>query len=123
MTVSVSVPATASNLGGGFDCVGVAVHKRLHVTVGITTEGPPIAIERAGTLAALDASPDDDLIVVGFRAACARAGQLRSDDELVLCITGHGLKTLEALGDVAAAAPVIEPRLREVAALAAAAGR
>jgi len=53
----------------------------------------------------------------------SRAGQLRSDDELVLCITGHGLKTLEALGDVAAAAPVIEPRLREVAALAAAAGR
>ena len=75
MTVSVSVPATASNLGGGFDCVGVAVHKRLHVTVGIATDGRPIAIERAGTLAALDASPDDDLIVVGFRAACARAGR------------------------------------------------
>jgi len=52
VTVSVSVPATASNLGGGFDCVGVAVHKRLRVTVGIATEGPPITIERAGTLAA-----------------------------------------------------------------------
>ena len=51
----------------------------------------------------------------------ARAGRLRPDDELVLCITGHGLKTLEALGDAAAGAPVIEPRLREVAALAAAA--
>jgi threonine synthase len=50
----------------------------------------------------------------------ARSGRLRPDDELVLCITGHGLKTLEALGDVAARAPVIDPRLREVAALAAA---
>src|SRR6185312_13669651 len=60
---------------------------------------------------------------VAAALALSRAGQLRSDDELVLCITGHGLKTLEALGDVAAAAPVIEPRLREVAALAAAAGR
>jgi threonine synthase len=51
--------------------------------------------------------------------ARARAGRLEPDDELVLCITGHGLKTLEALGDVAASAPVIEPRLRDVAALAA----
>ena len=58
---------------------------------------------------------------VAAALALSRAGRLRSDDELVLCITGHGLKTLEALGDVAAAAPVIEPRLREVAALAAAA--
>jgi len=74
VTVSVSVPATASNLGGGFDCVGVAVHRRLRVSVGVAADGPPIAIERAGTLASLDVSPDDDLIVIGFRAACARAG-------------------------------------------------
>lgn len=75
MTVSVSVPATASNLGGGFDCVGVAVHRRLHVSVGIAADGPPVAIERAGTLADLAASPDDDLIVIGFRAACALANR------------------------------------------------
>lgn len=75
MTISVSVPATASNLGGGFDCIGVAVHRRLHVSAGIAADGPPIAIERTGTLTALDASPDDDLIVAGFRAACARAGR------------------------------------------------
>ena len=60
---------------------------------------------------------------VAAALALSRAGHLRSGDELVLCITGHGLKTLEALGDIAAAAPVIEPRLREVAALAAAAER
>ena len=58
---------------------------------------------------------------VASALALSRAGRLGKDDELVLCITGHGLKTLEALGDVAAAAPVIDPRLRDVAALAAAA--
>ena len=75
MTVSVSVPATASNLGAGFDCIGVAVHRRLHVSVGVASDGPPITIQRAGTLAALGVAPDDDLIVAGFRAACARAGR------------------------------------------------
>src|SRR5438128_938522 len=47
----------------------------------------------------------------------ARAGRLRGDDEVVLCITGHGLKTIEAVGGALAEAPVIAPRLREVAAL------
>jgi threonine synthase len=59
---------------------------------------------------------------VAAALALARSGRLRPDDELVLCITGHGLKTLEALGDLAARAPVIDARLREVAALATAAG-
>ncbi len=59
---------------------------------------------------------------VAAALALSRQGRLHADDELVLCITGHGLKTLEALGDISAAAPVIEPRLREVAALAAAVG-
>ena len=49
--------------------------------------------------------------------ALARAGRFRPDDELVLCITGHGLKTLEAVSGALAVAPVIDPRLREVAAL------
>ena len=47
----------------------------------------------------------------------ARAGRLRGDDEVVLCITGHGLKTIEAVGGALAEAPVIAPRLRDVAAL------
>jgi len=49
--------------------------------------------------------------------ALARAGRLRPDDEVVLCITGHGLKTLEAVTGVLPEAPVIAPRLREVASL------
>jgi len=46
--------------------------------------------------------------------ALARAGRLQPQDEVVLCITGHGLKTLEAVQGAIAAAPVIAPRLREV---------
>src|SRR3989440_7678760 len=49
--------------------------------------------------------------------ALARAGRLQPQDEVVLCITGHGLKTLEAVQGAIAAAPVIAPRLREVTTL------
>jgi threonine synthase len=47
----------------------------------------------------------------------ARSGHLRADDEVVLCITGNGLKTLDAVADTLPAAPVIPPRLSAVAAL------
>ena len=47
----------------------------------------------------------------------ARAGHLRPDDEVVLCITGNGLKTVEAVAGRLDESPVIAPRLREVAAL------
>jgi len=47
----------------------------------------------------------------------ARGGRLGPEDEVVLCVTGHGLKTLEAVSDALPQAPVIAPRLREVAAL------
>ena len=49
--------------------------------------------------------------------ALGRADRLRPDDELVLCITGHGLKTLEAVSGALPEAPIIAPRLRDVAAL------
>ncbi|HSL72542.1 MAG TPA: pyridoxal-phosphate dependent enzyme, partial [Longimicrobiales bacterium] len=47
----------------------------------------------------------------------ARTGHLKPTDEVVLCITGNGLKTLDALGPSIADTPVIAPRIREVAAL------
>jgi threonine synthase len=54
---------------------------------------------------------------VAAALALARAGRFRADDEVVLCITGNGLKTVEALQGALPEAPVIAPRLREVAAL------
>lgn len=47
----------------------------------------------------------------------AAAGHLRPTDEVVLCITGNGLKTTDVLSGTVDFGPVIEPRIREVAAL------
>ena len=47
----------------------------------------------------------------------ARAGRLGPEDEVVLCITGNGLKTVEALQGVLPEAPVIAPNIRELEAL------
>jgi threonine synthase len=47
----------------------------------------------------------------------ARSGHLTESDEVVLCITGNGLKTVEALSGELPDAPIIAPRLREVTAL------
>jgi len=56
-------------------------------------------------------------VTVAAALALARAGRLRPDDEVVLCVTGHGLKTVEAVTGVLPEAPLIAARLREVAAL------
>jgi threonine synthase len=56
---------------------------------------------------------------VTMAAACslARTGELGADDEVVLCITGNGLKTPDVLSGTLAPSPVIEAKVREVAAL------
>jgi len=60
-------------------------------------------------------------VTVAGALALAAQGAFTPDDELVLCITGNGLKTIEAITDPAYGpvpeAPIIEPRLREVRAL------
>ena len=56
-------------------------------------------------------------MTVAAALALAHEGRLRADDELVLCITGNGLKTTDAVAPVLPAAPVIAPRLAEVRAL------
>lgn len=74
---AVRVPASTSNLGAGFDCVGVALDRWLRATATLgdgAADGPRVA--RAGALAALgDLSTADDLLVRGFAAACAAAGR------------------------------------------------
>jgi threonine synthase len=56
-------------------------------------------------------------VTVAAALALARDGRLTSDDDVVLCITGNGLKTTEAVAAALPSAPVIAPKLREVAAL------
>ena len=88
---TVRVPASTSNLGAGFDCVGVALDRwfRAAATGGAHDRAGPRVV-RAGTLAVLgDLPPADDLLVRGFAAACAAAGR---------CLPA-GL-TLEASSDI-----------------------
>jgi homoserine kinase len=71
----VRVPGSTSNLGAGFDCVGVAVDRWLTVSVSIDYDPRRrVVVERSGTLTGLDVEPDDDYIAAGFRAACRSVG-------------------------------------------------
>jgi threonine synthase len=56
-------------------------------------------------------------VTVAAARRLAREGKLRASDEVVLCITGNGLKTIEAIQPALPHAPVISAKLREVAAL------
>ena len=71
-TVTVGVPASTSNLGAGFDCVGVAVERWINVTARLDDGVRGFTIARRGTLAALAIDAADDRLVAGFRAACRR---------------------------------------------------
>jgi threonine synthase len=56
-------------------------------------------------------------VTVAGAIALAGEGRFTPEDEIVLCITGNGLKTVEAVAPILAVAPVIAPRLAEVRAL------
>lgn len=67
---TVRVPASAANVGGGFDCVGIAVDRWLTVSVrrGEGGQSEPEFV-REGTLASLGSRDTQDAIYVAFRAA------------------------------------------------------
>jgi len=77
MTARVRVPASSSNLGAGFDCIGIAVDRWLVASV--TLGGTGISIRRRGTLSAVRVRADQDLFTRGFRAACAAGGRVTLD--------------------------------------------
>jgi threonine synthase len=56
-------------------------------------------------------------VTVAAARKLAAQGKLRPTDEVVLCITGNGLKTVEAVQPALPEAPLVSPKLREVAAL------
>ncbi|WP_242344274.1 threonine synthase [Anaeromyxobacter terrae] len=56
-------------------------------------------------------------VTVAAALKLAREGKLRAHDEVVLCITGNGLKTIDAVVPALPETPVISAKLREVAAL------
>jgi len=72
---TVHVPASTSNIGSGFDCIGMAVDRWLTASVVIDTESAAIVITRGGSLQSLTFPAADDLIHEGFAAACRGAGR------------------------------------------------
>lgn len=77
MTTRVRVPASSSNLGSGFDCVGIAIDRWLTASVTVETTGIGFSIRRRGKLSTVKVRADQDLFTRGFRAACsAGAGVL-----------------------------------------------
>ncbi|PYO93674.1 MAG: threonine synthase, partial [Gemmatimonadetes bacterium] len=61
-------------------------------------------------------------VTVAAALALAAEGRFAADDELVLCITGNGLKTPDAVAPELPVAPVIAPRVAAVRALVEEAG-
>jgi homoserine kinase len=80
--VTVQVPASTSNLGSGFDCVGMAVNRWLTIRARrayVSADGQPAlgrspTDRRSGTLEGMALAPGDDLVRVGFAAACEAGG-------------------------------------------------
>jgi homoserine kinase len=73
--IRVRVPASTSNLGGGFDCVGIAIDRWLRVDASVANDAAEeVRLIRGGTLSALDCAPTDDLVYRGFAAACEETG-------------------------------------------------
>src|SRR2546430_1179294 len=73
-TVQVRVPGSTSNVGAGFDCVGIAIDRRLSAAVRLEQGGAPVRIDRRGTLQAVTVPADRDSLFAGFVAACRGAG-------------------------------------------------
>ena len=60
MTISVLVPASTTNLGPGFDCLGIALRLGNRITVGTDRSERPVPgmVEQAADLSAAPAKPD-----------------------------------------------------------------
>src|SRR5258705_11697502 len=97
MSVRVRVPATSSNLGAGFDCVGIALDLEgwLTATVSFEARGDGLVIHRGGRLSVLTLAPEEDLLARGFYGACAAAGRPAPTDVTIDAVSdipvGYGL--------------------------------
>jgi homoserine kinase len=81
----VRVPASTSNLGAGFDCVGLAVDCWLTASATVQEaggggRGQSVVVNRAGRLAVVTLPSEQDLLYRGFQAACQAAGVSWSGD-------------------------------------------
>jgi homoserine kinase len=98
----VRVPASAANIGAGFDCVGIAVDRWLTASVRQDSGGASEpAFERAGTLSSLNTRDSQDAIYIGYRAA-AGAKKVTVPERLRFTVTSE-IAVGRGLGSSAAA--------------------
>ncbi|MGD8276786.1 MAG: homoserine kinase [Gemmatimonadota bacterium] len=122
---SVRVPCSTSNLGAGFDCIGLALARHLHVAY--EPGAAPVRIERAGTLAFQTHDAGDDAIVralatgLAARGVSGFGGVLRATSGIPVS-RGLGSSAAATVAGLALAAAALgEPFERESALEAAAA--
>ena len=82
----VRVPCSTSNLGSGYDTIGLALEKYLDAEFQPDDSGT-LRVERSGTLARLDATNEDDLVAVALtkqlkRGRITASGTLRLHSEV-----------------------------------------
>src|SRR5687767_8037963 len=70
-TAGVRVPCSTSNIGAGFDCLGLAFNRYLDAA--FVPGGDALQVERGGTLSTFT-DDANDLLVTAFRAQLARGG-------------------------------------------------
>ncbi|MBI4546062.1 MAG: homoserine kinase [Gemmatimonadetes bacterium] len=95
---AVRVPASTSNLGAGFDAIGLALDR--YLTARYERGAGELRVERRGTLARLAVSPDEDVLVRAFRTSCRRRGLPEPRGWLV---ADSGIPVARGLGSSAAA--------------------
>jgi homoserine kinase len=81
----VRVPCSTSNLGAGFDCIGLAFQRYLEAS--FDPGGETLVLQRTGTLAGDAIPPDEDLLARAFRGrveahGVPAAGVLRVHSEI-----------------------------------------
>lgn len=77
----VRVPCSTSNLGAGFDTIGLAFD--LYLDAGYEPGGGDLTIRRAGTLRDVDGDVGDDRLVLAFLAELNRRGVERPGGKLL----------------------------------------
>ncbi|MGH7510129.1 MAG: threonine synthase [Gemmatimonadales bacterium] len=115
------IPHTiARSLAIGSPADGVFASRAIHETGGwaaaVSDEELSAGIRLLAETSGVFAETAGGVTVAGALALAA-GGHLGPDDEVVLCITGNGLKTVDAVPEVLRDLPTIAPRLRELAAL------
>lgn len=125
-TVTARVPGSTSNLGAGFDCIGVAIGRWLRLTVGQAPDRArqPVVMERRGTLGVLSIPPERDHLYRGFASACRAAGRdvprglVFTAESDIPVARGLGSSAAATVAGAAAASALLELGLRKEALVA-----